>query len=136
MVGTFQFRRIPVFTHVWEWDISPYSDNETSFDFGRSLYCVELGFVPGNNDFLSHEAIQFLAGLQVGPTLTQIDLSFSRLDLDLRPLDQITCLEILILDNCSLTDQHQLPAISSLRTLRYPKPDQIAINTKEKFRRT
>ena len=81
---------------------------------------IFFGFVTsGNNDYLSPEAIQFLVWLKVGPTLTQIDLSFSRLDLDLRPLDEISCLEILILDNCSLTDQHQLPAIPSLRTLRY-----------------
>ena len=77
-------------------------------------------FVAGDKEkYLSRDGLRFLVGLRDSAALTFVDLSFSRLDLDLRPLEQITGLEILILDNCGITDQHDLQAAPTLRTLRY-----------------
>ena len=56
---------------------------------------------------------------QLGSTISELDLSFCRLALDLRPLEALLVLQSLTMDNCGLTDAHCLPYLNYLHTLRY-----------------
>ena len=100
------------------------SDKECNFSLLSWPVCKLNEFSPcpipaGEREtYISQDGLRFLGGLSIAPVLSSVDLSFSRPDFDLRPLEQLTRLDILILDNCSLTDDHHLPAIESLRTLR------------------
>ena len=54
----------------------------------------------------------------LGRNILDLDLSFSLVDVDLRPLEQLFALQTLVLDNCGVLDKHCLPFLYHLHTLR------------------
>ena len=54
----------------------------------------------------------------LGRNILDLDLSFSLVDVDLRPLEQLFALQTLVLDNCGVSDKHCLPFLYHLHTLR------------------